>query len=101
MRAYHLYSVAREPMEDLEEEKGDEEHDEGALKLLAEDGEGEEGLGDGEPTSLLQTLGIGGTRSAWLGGGGRRWGEGRTSTSINLSSPKKTACMSLPRRTVW
>lgn len=50
---HHLYAVAGEPVEHLEEEQADEEDDKGALKVVLEDGEGKEGLGDGEPASFL------------------------------------------------
>ena len=45
-----------QPVEQLEEEECGEERDEAHVELLAEDGHGEAGLGDGVPRALVQVL---------------------------------------------
>ena len=53
-----MYSTRspREPVEDLDEEQGDEHDDELDVELVAEDGHGEAGLHDGVLSALVQAL---------------------------------------------
>ena len=51
-----LDAIAAEPVEDLDEEQGDEHDDELDVELVAEDGHGEAGLHDSVLSALVQAL---------------------------------------------
>lgn len=53
---HELDTVRREPVEHLEEQERDKEHDERAVELVAEDGEREKRLRHREPAALLESL---------------------------------------------